>query len=78
MTLLEMSALYADSAAAIRLRITELRTAAAEQTDPEAARALRQRIEELIPLLRESRELAFLTAHYYDNRRYHKHETRTL
>ena len=49
MTLLEMSVLYADSAAAIRLRITELK-AAERQADREAARLLRQRIAELEPL----------------------------
>ena len=48
MTLLEMSALYAESAAALRRRIGELQ-----------------------------RELAALTAHYYD-RSYHRHERYTL
>ena len=67
MTLLEMSVLYADSAAAIRLRITELK-AAERQADREAARLLRQRIAELEPLLRDARELAFRTAHYYARR----------
>ena len=70
MTLLEMSAAYADSAAVIRVRIAELRTAARAQSDPEAARELWRRIEALTPLLRECRELANLTAHYYD-RSYH-------
>ena len=54
MTLLEMSALYAESAA-----------------------ALRRRIAELTPLLQETRELAALTARYYD-RSYHRHERYTL
>ena len=76
MTLLEMSAQYAYSAAAIRLRITELR-AAAKQADPETAQLLLRRIAELTPLLRESRELAFLTAHYYD-RRCRTHEEGTV
>ena len=67
MTLLEMSVLYADSVAAIRLRITELK-AAERQADREAARLLRQRIADLEPLLRDARELAFRTAHYYDRR----------
>ena len=67
MTLLEMSVLYADSATAIRLRITELK-AAERHADREAARLLRQRIAELEPLLRDARELAFRTAHYYDRR----------
>lgn len=77
MTLVEMSVLYADSAAAIRARITELRTAEKSQADPEAARRLRRRIEELSPLWREMRELSTLTAKYYD-RSYHRHERYTI
>lgn len=77
MTLMELSVQYEASAAAIRARIAELRIAEREQTDADAARALRLRIEALIPLLREARELAVLTAHYYD-RSYHKHERYTL
>ena len=77
MTLLEMSVYYADSAALIRTRIAELRAAERAETDPGAARRLRLRIETLRPLLREMRELAVLTARYYD-RRYHKHEKYTL
>ena len=77
MTLFEMSVQYEASAAAIRGRIAELRNAERAQTDPEAARRLRQRITVLIPLLRECRELAVLTARYYD-RSYHKHERYTL
>ena len=76
MTLMELSVQYEDSAAAIRGRIAQLRIAEQEQTNAEAARALRQRIEALVPLLREARELAVLTAHYYD-RSYHKHERYT-
>ena len=77
MTLLEMSVFYADSAALIRLRMAELRAEARAQTDPEAIREIHQRIRTLTPLLREMRELATLTAHYYD-RSYHKHERYTL
>ena len=77
MTLLEMSVYYADSAALIRTRMAELRAAERAETDPDAARHLRLRIETLRPLLREMRELAVLTARYYD-RRYHKHEKYTL
>lgn len=77
MTLLELSAGYQASAAAIRSRMAELRAAVREAKDPETARALRQRMAELAPLLREMRELADLTAHYYD-RSYHKHERYTL
>lgn len=77
MTLLEMSVQYADTAALIRARIRELRAEERRQSDPEAARRLRRRIDDLTPLLRECRELAVLTARYYD-RSYHKHERYTL
>ena len=81
MTLLEMSALYAESAAALRRRVAErggeLRQAARELKDEEDRRLLRRRITELTPLLQETRELAALTAHYYD-RSYHRHERYTL
>jgi len=77
MTLLEMSAAYRDSADAIHGRIVELRALERTQTDPEAAFRLRRRIDELAPLWREARELAALTAHYYD-RSYHKHARYTL
>ena len=77
MTLLEMSALYAESAAALRRRIGELRQAARELKDEEDRRLLRRRITELTPLLQETRELAALTAPYYD-RSYHRHERYTL
>lgn len=77
MTLLEMSVHYADSAAVIRTRIAELRAAERTAADPETARRLHARAETLRPLLREMRELAVLTARYYD-RSYHKHEQYTL
>ena len=77
MTLLEMSVQYADTAALIRARIRELRAEERRQSDPEAARRLRRRIDDLTPLLRECRELAVLTARYYD-RSYHKHARYTL
>lgn len=77
MTLLEMSLSYQNSAAAIHGRIVELRGLERAQADPEAAFRLRRRIDELMPLWREARELAALTAHYYD-RSYHKHEKYTL
>lgn len=77
MTLMEMSALYAESAEALHRRISDLRLAAAEAPTADAARSLRLRAAELLPLLREMRELAVLTARYYD-RSYHKHERYTL
>ena len=77
MTLVEMSLYYAQSADALRQRIGQLRLAAAQAETAEAARAFRLRAEELLPLLREMRELTVLTARYYD-RSYHKHERDTL
>ena len=70
MTLLEMSAVYQSSAAAIHGRIVELRGQEKQLTDPEELFHLR--IAELLPLWREARELASVTAHYYD-RSYHKY-----
>ena len=72
-----MSGLYTESAAAIRQRIAELRRSAREQDSEEESRALRRRIAELTPLLQETRELAALTARYYD-RSYHRHERYTI
>lgn len=77
MTLLEMSAEYTASADAIRNRIAELREAERTLTDEAYVRRLRLRIAALTPLLREMRELANLTAHYYD-RSYHKYEKYSL
>lgn len=77
MTLLEMSASYRKNADAIHRRITELRVLERAQKDPEEIFHLHRRINELTPLWREARELAVLTAHYYD-RSYHKHEKYTL
>ena len=77
MTLFEMSASYRDSAAAIHGRIVELRGLERTEQDPDALFRLRRRIEALMPLWREARELAGLTARYYD-RSYHKNEKYTL
>lgn len=77
MTLLEMSREYRESAEIIHTRIVELRALARAQTDAEAARRLRRRVAELMPLWREMRELATLTGRYYD-RSYHKNEKYTL
>ena len=77
MTLLELSAQYAADADTIRRRIAELRAAERAAGDPEEARRLRQRIVSLQPLLQEMRELAALTAHYYD-RSYHRHDRYTI
>ena len=72
MTLTEMSLTYQTNAAAIHGRIVELRNQEKTLTDPDDLFHLRRRISELLPLWREARELAVLTAHYYD-RSYHIH-----
>ena len=77
MTLYEMSFTYRADALRFALRISELRAALREEADREAARSLRRRIDELQPLYRQSRELAELTAHYYE-RSYHRSEKYTL
>ena len=76
MTLLEMSAVYRDSADAIHGRIGQLRALERAQADSEERFRLRRRIDELTPLWREARELAALTAHYYD--RSYQNEKYTL
>ena len=68
MTLLEISMSYDASAAAIRRRIVELRALELAQTDPEAARRLRSRIDDLLPIWRDMRQMRSVTAHYYDRR----------
>ena len=77
MTLLELSTTYLDSADLLRTRIRELRLAQREAVDPEVVRQLQSRISALVPLLKEMRELAALTAHYYD-RWYHRNEKYSL
>ena len=77
MTLLEMSALYAESAAALRRRIGELRQAARELKDEEDRRLLKRKYPWRTPLLQETRELAALTAPYYGSDT-HRHERYTL
>ena len=77
MTLLEMYREYGASAEIIHARVVELRAMERAQTDGEAARRLRRRVAELMPMWREMRELAALTARYYE-RSYHKKEKYTL
>ena len=68
MTLLELSTVYAQGADQIHHRILELRLAQVG-ADPAEAEALGRRIQELLPLWRDMREMTRLTAHYYDRRR---------
>ena len=55
MTLLELSAVYAENAAVLHGRITELRRMVRLEPDRETARALQRRVEALLPLWREAR-----------------------
>ncbi len=72
MKLAEMSPLYEDSARRIQVRMGELRLRLRTTEDPDSVRCLRQRLTELQPMLRQCRQLARLTAHYYDRSdRYH-------
>lgn len=77
MTLKEMSVEYTESANLIRTRIRELRAEKKVTNSPTASYKIDQRINALRPMLRECRELAELTARYYE-RSYHKHERYTL
>ncbi len=76
MTLYQMSFLYREDALRFRMRITVLRERA-RTADSEERLRLTRRILELEQLLRQSRELAELTQHYYE-RGYHRSEKYTL
>ena len=76
MTLYQMSFLYREDALRFRMRITVLRERA-RTADSEERLRLTRRILELEQLLRQSRELAQLTQHYYE-RGYHRSEKYTL
>lgn len=76
MTLLEMSRQYDADAEVFAQRIRQLQRQADAESDPETRMQLERRILELRPLLRQSRVLAHITAHYYDkeghqNEQYH-------
>ena len=76
MTLYQMSFLYREDTLRFRMRITVLRERA-RTADSEEKLRLTRRILELEQLLRQSRELAELTQHYYE-RGYHRSEKYTL
>ena len=71
MTLLELSAVYAENAAVLHGRITERMVRL--EPNRETARALQRRVEALLPLWREARSLARITAHYYDREAFRWH-----
>ncbi len=76
MTLYQMSYVYREDALRFRMRITVLREQARTAEGEEKLR-LKRRILELQQLLRQSRELADLTRHYYE-RGYYRNERYTL
>ena len=76
MTLYQMSYVYREDALRFRMRITVLREQA-RTAEGEGKLRLKRRILELQQLLRQSRELADLTRHYYE-RGYYRNERYTL
>lgn len=77
MTLQEMSACYAESAAAVAAILRELRARLRSSEDENERIFLRCRISMLNAVLTQARELAQLTAHYYE-RGYWRNEKYTL
>ena len=77
MTMEQLSAAYREAAEAIAARIRELNEEIKASSDLEEIDKLQRRIAELRPLLREARELADLTAHYYE-RGYHRNGKYTV
>ena len=70
MTLLELAAEYRFSAAQIHQRMAQIRVEIRESRDPAQQLLLRQRLKELQPLHRETRETArYLEAYYIIRRR---------
>ena len=77
MTLQELSREYAHSADLIRTRMWHIRRKLLQTNDPEEIWHLKQRLNQLSPILTQMNELADLTAHYYD-RGYWRSEKYTL
>ena len=77
MTLYQMSFVYREDALRFRMRITMLREQARSAATREERECFKRRILELQQLLRQSRELAELTRHYYE-RGYYRSEKYTL
>lgn len=77
MSLAELSPLYEESAALLRRRLHELRSALRQTDDPEEIWRIKRRIADLTPMLTEMYELAELTARYYE-RGYYRSAKYTL
>ena len=69
MTLLELAAQYRFSAALVQQRMAQIRLEIRGSRDPFQRQALRQRLRELQPLHRETRETARYLETYYTIRR---------
>ncbi len=69
MTLLELAAEYRFSASLIQQRMAQIRLELRESRDPLLQQALRQRLRELQPIHRETRETARYLETYYIVRR---------
>lgn len=74
MTLLELSAQYEKSAQLLRGRLSELRRRKREAQESEELFWLDRRMAALSQMLRQTSELAALTAHYYE-RGYYRNES---
>ena len=77
MLLSEMSLEYKKSHLAFKARMKELRAAAKAEPDPKKAAAVLARVRDLEPLRKEAKDLAELTARYYE-RGYYRNEKYTL
>lgn len=66
MIFLEIGAQYDDAEKELGQRIRELRAQHRATDDPDTAWRLQRRIEELIPLRKEARQLSNLCLHYYE------------
>lgn len=77
MTLLELSAEYRSHALVLEERVVQLQGQLAACREKRERQALERRIHLLRSMLRDTRELANLTEHYYD-RGYHRNERYTL
>lgn len=69
MTLLELAAEYRFSAALVQQRMAQIRLEIRESRDPVEQSLLRQRLRELQPIHRETRETARYLESYYIVRR---------
>lgn len=74
MTLLELSAQYEKSAQLLRVRLSELRRQKKTAEDRQELFWLDRRMAALSQMLRQTNELAALTAHYYE-RGYYRNES---